>query len=62
MTHNLTKVRLKVSDDIAKLIRHAHPQLKRKLRDALRMIMNDPYCGKALKEELKGLHLSLIHI
>ena len=47
--------RLKVSDDTKKMIRGSHPQLKRKLRESLRMIMNDPYCGKALKDELTGL-------
>lgn len=49
------EVLLKMSDDTKKLIRHSHPQLKRKLRDALRMIIDDPLCGKALKEELIGL-------
>lgn len=49
------EVLLKVSNDTKKLIRHSHPQLKRKLRDALRMIIDDPLCGKALKEELFGL-------
>ena len=46
---------LKVSDDTKKLIRFSHPQLKRKLQDALCMIVDDPLCGKGLKEELIGL-------
>jgi mRNA interferase RelE/StbE len=52
---NQAKACLKMSDDTAGMIRHSHPQLKQKLRDALRMIINDPCCGKTLKEELKGL-------
>ncbi len=48
-------IQLKVSDDTKELIRHSHPQLKHKLRNALRMIIDDPLCGKALKEELNGL-------
>lgn len=51
-----SETRLKVSDDTTKLIRHSHPELKRKLKAALQMILNDPRCGKALKEELKGLY------
>ncbi len=47
--------KLKLSDESAQLIRHSHPQLKRKLRNGLRMIAEDPNCGKALREEQKGL-------
>jgi len=50
------KTKLKVSADTTRLIRHSHPELKRKLKAALRMILNDPRCGKALREELKGLY------
>jgi len=50
------EIKLKVSDDTARLIRHSHPELKRKLRAALQMILKDPRCGKALREELKGLY------
>jgi mRNA interferase RelE/StbE len=50
------KSKLKVTDETARLIRHAHPELKRKLKAALQMILNDPRCGKALREELKGLN------
>jgi mRNA interferase RelE/StbE len=32
-----------------------HPQLKQKIRAALRTIQNDPQAGKPLKEELAGL-------
>ena len=32
-----------------------HPDLKRKTRASLKMILADPAAGKALKEELAGL-------
>lgn len=48
--------KLRVPDDVADLIRGLHPQLKRKIRAALKLILQDPSEGKALREELKGLH------
>jgi mRNA interferase RelE/StbE len=45
---------LKVPADVRNLIRRLHPELKRKVRAALAEILNDPACGKALKEELEG--------
>jgi mRNA interferase RelE/StbE len=45
---------LKVPAEIRSLIRRMHPQLKRKVRAALSDILEDPACGKALKEELEG--------
>lgn len=47
--------KLRVSDDVATLIRSLHPQLKRKLRAALELILSDPHSGKALKDDLAGL-------
>jgi mRNA interferase RelE/StbE len=46
--------RLKVPAEVRNLIRHLHPELKRKLRAALADIVDDPTCGKALKEQLEG--------
>jgi len=46
---------LRIPDDVAEFIRKAHPQLKRKIRDALNIISDDPDAGKSLKDELKGL-------
>jgi len=43
---------LKVPADIRSLIRRMHPPLKRKVRAALSDILEDPACGKALKEDL----------
>jgi mRNA interferase RelE/StbE len=47
--------KLRIPDDVAAVVRHMHPQLKQKIRTALRTIQNDPEAGKALKEELAGL-------
>ena len=45
---------LKVPTEVRNLIRHLPPVLKRKVRAALADILDDPTCGKALKEELEG--------
>lgn len=45
---------LKVPDRLRDLIRQLHPDLKRKVRAALAEILEDPACGKALEDELRG--------
>jgi mRNA interferase RelE/StbE len=45
---------LKVPTEVRDVIRRLHPELKRKLRGALADILDDPTCGKALKEDLEG--------
>src|ERR687897_2559676 len=45
---------LQVPPEVRNVIRRLHPELKRKLRAALADILDDPTCGKALKEELEG--------
>lgn len=47
--------RLRVPDDLAKLIRGLHPELKRKIREALTLVVKSPTQGKPLKRELEGL-------
>ena len=47
--------KLKVSDDVAELIRNMHPHLKKKVKASLQAILSDPYSGKASKAELSGL-------
>ncbi len=47
--------KLRVPDEIVSLIRGMHPNLKKRVRAAFNEILNDPYCGKALKEELADL-------
>ena len=46
--------RLKAPAEVRNLIRHIPPVLKRKVRAAVADILDDPSCGKALKEELEG--------
>jgi mRNA interferase RelE/StbE len=48
--------KIRVPDELADLIRGMHPSLKKKVRASLGMILSDPQKGKALKEELAGLH------
>jgi mRNA interferase RelE/StbE len=45
---------LKVPAEVRNLIRRLHPELKRKVRAALSDILENPGCGKALKEQLEG--------
>jgi len=47
--------RISIPDDVADLIRRLHPQIKQKIRDSLKIILANPYVGKALKEPLAGL-------
>ena len=46
---------VRIPDDVASLIRGLHPDLKKKVRAALAVIVADPSAGKALKAELLGL-------
>jgi mRNA interferase RelE/StbE len=46
---------LRVPDDIATVIKNLHPIIKSQIRSGLEAILNNPYTGKALKDELKGL-------
>ncbi len=47
--------RLRVPDETASFLRKLHPEIKRHIRKALEMIVHDPFCGKALKDELEGM-------
>lgn len=47
--------KIRVSREIAGLIRTLHPHLKRKIKASLQSILSDPRIGKALKGELAGL-------
>jgi len=52
---DLTRKKLRVSDEIVALIRGCHPQLKRKIRAGLRHIVTEPEFGTSPKDELEGL-------
>ncbi len=47
--------KLRVLDEIAEFIRGMHPDLKKKIKASLQIILFEPYSGKALKGELEGL-------
>ena len=47
--------RFRIPNDVAKAIRGLHPDLKRKVRTALGLLIRDPRAGKALRAELEGL-------
>ena len=51
----MTRYRIEMSRAVRDLVSHLPPQLKRKVKAALRSIANDPHLGKELKEELAGL-------
>jgi mRNA interferase RelE/StbE len=47
--------KLLVPGEIRELIRKMHPSLKKKIKSSLKMVLSDPYSGKALVDELAGL-------
>jgi mRNA interferase RelE/StbE len=40
---------------VRELLRTMHPSLKKKVKVSLKMILSDPFSGKALRDELSGL-------
>lgn len=46
--------RLRLPEETAALVRSLHPDIKRKIKAALQMILASPHAGKALKDELSG--------
>jgi mRNA interferase RelE/StbE len=48
-------LKLRLTVEIAGVLRNLHPHLKKKLRESFRIILSDPLSGKALKDELDGL-------
>lgn len=47
--------KLRVPDDVARLIRSLHTMIKKKVRAALQAIVETPTHGKPLTEELAGM-------
>jgi len=47
--------RLNVPGEVAGIACSLHPELKRKIKSSLQIIMNESGSGKALKDELAGL-------
>lgn len=50
-----TFYKLRIPDSVAEFIRGMHPHLKKKIRESLQTILDDPNSGKYLKDELAGL-------
>ena len=48
-------VRLAVSKKVKELIREMHPDLKKRVKASLEVILSEPNSGKPLVEELSGL-------
>lgn len=48
-------VKLRIPDYLVKFLRTLHPEIKRKVKSALKSITAKPYSGKLLKDELEGL-------
>jgi mRNA interferase RelE/StbE len=47
--------KLRVPDYLVREISSLHPDIKKKIRNALKIISEDPGAGKVLKDELEGL-------
>jgi mRNA interferase RelE/StbE len=47
--------KLRVPDEVAHLLGTLHPELKRKIKGGLRIIISNPEAGKSLRDELAGL-------
>jgi len=47
--------RLRMPAEMADFIRSLHPEIKRKVKAALKAILSDPDIGKSLRHELEGL-------
>ena len=47
--------KLRVPDHLRKFIRGLHPEIKRKVKGSLKIIITEPNTGKPLKDELEGL-------
>jgi mRNA interferase RelE/StbE len=51
----VTGHRLEIPPDVAKVVRHLAPELKRSVREALRSLSQNPNAGEPLRRELEGL-------
>ncbi len=47
--------KLRVTDDVTHFLRTLHPELKRKIKAALKILISTPDAGKTLRDELAGL-------
>jgi mRNA interferase RelE/StbE len=52
---NSSHYKLKTTPDISLFLKNLHPDIKRKIKNAIEYLLSDPDAGKNLKEELAGL-------
>ena len=51
----MTEYRIEIPPEVAEVIRHLPPELKRSVREALRALSRKPAAGSPLRRELDGL-------
>lgn len=51
-----TLYKIKVPGEVAETLGALHPELKRRVKFALKKILSDPHSGKSLRDDLKGLN------
>ena len=47
--------KLRMPDETANFIRHMHPEIKKKIKSSLEIILSNPQAGKSLRAEPTGL-------
>jgi mRNA interferase RelE/StbE len=48
--------KLRAPDDVAAFVRSLHPGIKRKNKSGIKLILENPNAGKALKSDFSGLY------
>jgi mRNA-degrading endonuclease RelE of RelBE toxin-antitoxin system len=51
----VTQYRLEIPPEVAEVVRHLAPELKRSVKEALRGLSRNPTAGEPLRRELEGL-------
>jgi mRNA interferase RelE/StbE len=46
---------LRMPEETAAIVRRMHPEIKKKIKAGLKAIMEEPFAGKMLRDELAGL-------
>ena len=50
----MSEYRVLLTPEAARLIAHLHPEIKKIIRDSLKVLQKEPYSGDDLHEELAG--------
>ncbi|MBX7149277.1 type II toxin-antitoxin system RelE/ParE family toxin [bacterium] len=48
--------KIKIDSEVAKLFLHLHPLRKKNIKQALKLLANEPHAGKPLQRELQGYY------